>query len=91
MKWCTRVQYRILTPPIHRALKSAVNSFKTGDETSSIASSNLSQEQFDIAKMKKELARLQEMLMEASEADKKALNMKIKELQRLGPTYRIRP
>ncbi len=54
--------------------------FKGVDETSSVASSGVMGE--DIDNMKKQLARLQEMQMDASEADKKALSQQIREVKR---------
>ncbi len=67
---------------LQRALKAAVRQFRSADETSSAASSEFSQDLVDIEKMKKELARLQEMQMDASEADKKALSQQIRNVKK---------
>ena len=63
-----------------RALKSAVAVYKHADDNSSVASGSTSA--IDIDKMKKELSKLQEALMEAPDGERKAIQSKVKELKK---------
>ena len=67
-------------PSLFRALKEAVAAYKHIDDSSSVASGSTTA--IDIDKMKKQLSKLQESLMEAPEAERKAIQSRVKAVKK---------
>ena len=66
-------------------MKAAVAAFKGDSAPPSVAES--SKEQLEVERMKKELARLQEVLMDAPEVERKILKQQVRDLKK----YIVRP
>lgn len=61
-------------------MKAAVAAFKGDSAPPSVAES--SKEQLEVERMKKELARLQEVLMDAPEVERKILKQQVRDLKK---------